>query len=454
MTTAPPPDSDAHFGAALQRRRALFSYLGLAVFALLLREYVLLVTEIGVPVKGDVRDYIAYTQNLLAHGIFSMSTPPVPDDFRSPGYPIYLALCSLLAGDGWYAAALHGQAILGAATAVLTMAICRRWMRLLPSLAAGVLVAVWPHHVVATVSLLSEVLFGFLLALGLWTSLPALRKGHGLVAAAAGAVFGLAALVNPVATLLPLLPVGALLMLRHRSAAAVLLSVAFALTAGWMLRNAMVVPNSDAPGRVSINFIQGTWPQYHAAAATAHADANSRAIMQAIDAEYALLHNDTAAGLRSVAARIGNDPAYYAQWYFLTKPYLLWEWNIRAGIGDIYFHAPLNAPFETHPALRVIKATLRILNPLLFVFAGLYAAVCFATGRHRRTHETLAPWIIAGSFLYFTAVHWVLQAEPRYAIPYRFIELALVIACLVALRDRVARRNIAPPAMPAAPADH
>lgn len=433
-TIAPPTDRDA-----AQQYRTLLAYLGLAMFALLLREYVVLVTQIGVPIKGDVRDYVAYTQNMLAHGIFSMSTPPVPDAFRSPGYPLYLAACSLLAGDGWYALALHGQAILGAATAVLSMTICRQWLGLLPSLAAGALVAVWPHHVVATVSLLSEVLFGFLLALSLWSSLCALRGGR-RAALITGVLFGLAALVNPVAALLPLLPATALWLLRHRKAAGMLLAASFAISAGWALRNAIVVPVNDAPGRVEINFIQGTWPQYHAAAATAHADAHSRDIIRAIDAEYALLHTDTDAGLRSVAARIGSDPSFYARWFLLTKPYLLWEWNIRAGIGDIYFHAPINAPFENHPVLRAIKAALRAANPLLFALAAGYSIAVLASTRRRRAPSALAPWLLAASFVYFTGVHWILQAEPRYAIPYRFIEVSLAVGCVMAIGRRVARR--------------
>ena len=239
---------DASTTAASERRRFLLASAAVFLFALLLREYFLLVVEIGVPIKGDVRDYVAYARNMLAHGVFSMSAPLVPDAFRGPGYPAFLALASVLAGEGWYAFVRHAQAVLGALTAVLTIAIGRTWMPLRYASFAGVLVAVWPHHVVATTSLLTEVLLGFGIALGLWCSLRAISAARPTWSIASGLVLGGSWLVSPVAAFLPLLAAIVLLRARLRGSAVWLLAGALLVMGTWSLRNVLSVPASE--GRV------------------------------------------------------------------------------------------------------------------------------------------------------------------------------------------------------------
>ena len=432
---------DAPSLASSERRRFLFAGAAVFLLALLLREYFLLVVEIGVPIKGDVRDYVAYARNLLDHGTFSMSTPPVPDAFRGPGYPAFLALASLLAGESWYAFVLHAQAMLGALTTVLTMAIARTWLPLGYACVVGTLLALWPHHVVATTSLLSEVLLGFGIVLGLCCSLRAINARGVAWSITGGLVLGGTWLVSPVVALLPLLAALVLLRAGRRGSAAWLLVCAMLVMGAWSLRNALVVPPDDAPGRAQMNFVQGSWPQYHQAAATAHEDPMSRQIMSAIDSEYRLLHDDPMAGLASIAARIRAEPAYYARWYFIAKPYLLWEWNIRAGIGGIYFHAPLHSPFETHWALRGVVRALRAANPVLFLLAAGFALLSIGRWRRARNIEALAPLLIALTFTYFTALHWVFQAEPRYAIPYRSIELLLGVGALAGIFAAIRTRG-------------
>ena len=73
---------------ARAHRRFLLALLLLTLFAWLLREYFVLATVVEAPIRGDVRDYVAYAWNLVHHGVFSKAWPtdtaavPVPDGFR------------------------------------------------------------------------------------------------------------------------------------------------------------------------------------------------------------------------------------------------------------------------------------------------------------------------------------------------------------------------------------
>jgi len=135
---------------------------------------------------------------------------------------------------------------------------------------------------------------------------------------------------------------------------------------------------------------------------------------------------------------MAGDPIYYARWYLLDKPFLLWDWRIRVGAGDIYFLPAAHSPFDRIPILAAVKSGFAYANPFLFAFAlvgiGLIAVL-------RRQQSGLAPSVIAGLVLYVTLVHDVLQAEPRYAIPYRPEEVLLAISALALVTERFCNRS-------------
>lgn len=429
---------------AQSSRRFLAGLVALTLFAWLLREYFVLVSIVDVPIRGDVREYVAYAWNLVHHGVFSRAEPgtePVPDGFRGPGYPWLIAAAMRLRpqGDGWYWAVLHVQALVGAATVTATTLLARRWLATGWALFAGLLVALWPHHIAATGALLSEVVFGGALMVGLAFDAKANDsvRGDGW-AAGAGAAFGYAWLVNPLVTFLPpLLAVCGWRIGRRRSAALMLLVFALPIAA-WGLRNA-ALPDGGSGDRAKINFVEGSWPQYHLAWASSSTNAISGQIMQAINDEETLIKRDTSAGLHAVATRLSADPAYYARWYLLRKPWLLWDWDIRMGAGGVYFHVVRNSPLDSHPVLRASTALLKWANPLLFAFATV-AALALLVRMFMGRLLPFAPLAVALAFLYFTALHAVLQAEPRYSIPYRPLEALLATTTLAWLIESARRR--------------
>jgi len=430
--------------------------LGTAVvvlLALLVREYFVLVAVVDHPIRGDIREYVMYAWNLFHHGVFSMAAPqaaaPSPDAYRSPGYPWLLALCMSLRprGDGWYFLALQMQVVLGTATVGLTTLLARRWLQSGWAIAAGLLLAVWPHHVAATGALLSEVAFGFTLMAGLYCSALAMDSHRRGALVLAALVFGYAYLINPLIALFPPLIAWMIWRGKRRGAALLFIGLFLLPVLAFGLRNAQLADNGvsaghPGPGRAVINFVQGSWPQYHRAWQTQRFDDPiGTAIMQAINKEATLLDEDPPAGIRTIADRMSRDPAYYAAWYLWRKPLLLWDWNIRVGASGIYFLVVQNSPFQTHPLLRWCSAALRLVNPLLTLLAFGGIATVLAARWKRGPTATAAAFATAALMLYLTAVHTVFQAEPRYANAYRGIEVLLVMTMLRFLVDALRHRN-------------
>lgn len=356
------------------------------LLAVFVRLYFVAVAQIEAPIRGDIIEYVNYAQSLLEHQTFSrdrVAGAPAPDSFRSPGYPVFLAIAMLLGQQQWYAWALGMQIALAGISVLLTLLLARQLVSRGWAIACALLAAVWPHHIVATATLLSEVLFGTVLLGALYVAIRASTARHTGAMTCAGVLFGIASLVNPVALLLPVVLGGVRLLRGQRQVGIALLVAGMLLPLAWAGRNALVVPETDVPGRLAMNFVQGSWPQYHRAHNTRLRHPVSQQIITAIDAEIVQLHASPMLGLQSMATRMAMDPGYHIAWYLWHKPYLLWAWDIRIGIGDIYYHRIAHSPLETHPLLAPIKRALRWLNPVFFALMVGFVAIV-ATGRDAR----------------------------------------------------------------------
>jgi hypothetical protein len=393
--------------------------------AFLVREWFVLASSVEMPIRGDIVQYVAYAWNLIQHHTFSMasigSADVPPDSFRGPGYPLFLALTMVLGGTegGWYPLAIQAQVLLGTATVGLTMLLARTWLAHGWSLLCGVLIALWPHHVAATGALLTEVVFGFVLVFGLWLVARFAARGVLIGSLAGGLVFGYAYLVNQLILFFPVVAAVLLYRAGQRRSAVALVALPLLIAGAWAVRGAQLPPAPPSQDRFAMNLVQGSWPVYHSAYSSRYAHEVPRRILREIVAEQTLMSEDPRAGLRSIGERMHHDPGYYARWYLLEKPYLLWDWNIRIGAGGIYFHEVANSPFESSALLAAIKGGLRLANPLVFGLACLGAIVLLIHARRLSRPQDYASLLVALFVLYVWTVHWVLQSEPRYSIPYR-----------------------------------
>ncbi len=417
---------------ALPHRKFLWLAAVIVLLALLLREQFVLMTDVKFPIQGDITHYVYYAQNLLHSGVFSSVAPGTgpltPDDFRGPGFPVFLSAMMALRpdGDDWYSLALQAQVVLGSLTVLLAMALGRFWLSRGATLAAGLLVAIWPHHIAATGALLSELVFGAILMLASWSTAVAARSGGRNWALFAGSAFAAAYLVNPITLLFP--PIMALVLWRRaRPLALSLLLVPALVAAGWSWRG-LDLPDQHKPGRATINFVQGSWPTMHQAYVFRRLDPVAADIMRKIEAEQNLLATSPRLGLAAMAQRMETDPLAYARWY-VGKPYLLWDWDIRIGYGDVYFQTTEHSPLETNPILHGLKQGLRLLNPVIFGLSAL-AALAYLLPLRRLRNANPAPVLVAAFCVYATLVHAILQAEPRYSISYRPFQMLLVVSAI------------------------
>ena len=428
----------------VQRSRKRFA-LGLTVvgfLALLVREHFVLASVPDNPIRGDIAQYVNYALNLIYNGTFSNIDPStkalVPDAYRGPGFPAFLAFCMMLAGEGggWYSLALQFNVLLGVGTCILLALLIRPWVGVGWAICAASLLALWPHHVAATGVLLLEVVFGFFLLLSALLAATHMRNGRWSYAVASGLALGFSWLINPLA--ISLLPVFAFILWMGvgRKGVLWLLVGAFILIGPWSLRNSALPTDQAGAGRAALNIAQGSWPNYHAAHLAVMRGGSiavpETAAMEEMGREASLLSSAPIVGLRAMRARMARNPMHYARWYFLEKPWLLWDWDIRIGAGDVYFHRYLlSPPMERYPLLRAVKSVYKASNFALF---GL--ALTFAVGVGvfviRRKSASLDPALVlvAGMFFCLTVVHVIFQAEPRYANAYRWVQIALACGAL------------------------
>lgn len=450
--------------AELPARRFQISAGLIVALALGLRVLYVSMSVTPFPIRGDVNQYVLYAWNLSHRSSFSSSLPDapaaIPDSYRGPGYPLFLAATMIATGgadlplregpegtsvlgyetDYWMRLAFAGQVLLGAATVGLAIAFARLWLSRRWALAAGALVALWPHLISFSGVLLSETLLAFLLLLSLFSLCLAEQTGNRMRMGIAGLSWGATYLVNPVVALFPLIAAGVLVK-RSKAPLAAMLLVGFVVAPGlWSVRNATISGGTGALQRIAENFVQGSWPQYHRAFNSRFDNEISKQIVGAIDDEVQALRSSPGLALNGMLERMSLDPSFYFVWYVFEKPYLLWDWRIRIGAGDIYFLPVQHSAFERIPVLGFAKRGFEWLNPLLFVLAAAAALAGSSAGVFRRSAIALAPLLLCFLCVYLTIVHVVLQAEPRYSIPYRPEELLLAATALAWLCKEIESR--------------
>ena len=201
------------------------------------------------------------TAQLLAHGHgyirpldFAFHGQSIPTAEHPPLYPLLLAVPSALGLDDLDVARMIGVAI-GTGTVAVAALIARRVAGDRAGLATAVLCAAYPSFIAADGAIMSETLFGFLVALGVLMALRLRTRPSPAVAAGLGVAVGLAALTRSEGLLLlPLLGAPALWRASgHRLALGAAASLATVVVlAPWVVRNV------DVFGRPVLSDNQGT----------------------------------------------------------------------------------------------------------------------------------------------------------------------------------------------------
>jgi hypothetical protein len=156
-----------------------------------------------------------------------------------------------------------------------------------------------------------------------------------------------------------------------------------------------------------------------------------------------------------VWSRLRAEPGRYLAWY-AWKPALLWAWQIRMGWGDIYAYPVDHSIYLSNRVMPLLEALCFALNPLLFLLMAVAALAVLL--RPVPAAGAVGLHVAAALAVFETLVFSLLQAEPRYSIPLRPLEMILAVSAVAELlrlrRARMLRRNMtsrAPASETAAP---
>ena len=160
--------------------------------------------DVAVLHTPDSSIYLELRDNLLSQGGFLREDGAggyVPEIERVPGYPLFLAALSSIAGSSEWAI-VSTQAVLGAITAVLIALLGMRVNREM-ALVSGLFTAAWPNEIVNGALVLNDSLFltlfsGSLVVFAFFSNRPTFSAASGT-----GLLFGLSLIVRPLFQFLP-----------------------------------------------------------------------------------------------------------------------------------------------------------------------------------------------------------------------------------------------------------
>ena len=380
----------------------------------------------------DARQYLNYANNLVYHGTFSKSSSVKqlqPDSFRSPGYPLFVALIILVGGEQKYLSLLiYTQAALSALLVPLTFFSGIFFLPAAAAMVATIFVAFSPHLITVTGCVLTETLTAFLLLTAICCFQYAWSKKNISFFILSAVFFGCTYLTNEAVLFLPFLLVAICVLLSGSGRIRTFFSGIFGKIAifivifsffpfSWALRNQIQV-TSDAPrgmNRAIATMSHGTYPGF------IYKNPRYKRFPYREDPLQPAFGSSFENLTQILWSRVKKEPYRYVKWYIIGKPCYLWSWDIIQGVGDIYIYPVPISYFKVSGFGGMIRAVMKLLHPyflLLFIVCGpvLYYKYRSQIKRDISHISPLLPFIVC---LYFTAIYMIFAPLPRYSIPLR-----------------------------------
>jgi hypothetical protein len=209
----------------------------------------------------DGREYYQLALNLAHHATFSQSeTPPFdPDTWRTPGYPLFLAIHVLIFGDS-PTGVMVVQQLLNLFNTLLLAFIAQKYMSTRRALLVGLLFVFEPYHHFYSLWLMPTTLFVTVLLLIWHVWHRATASGGWQWSALLGALTGFAVLLRPISILLPVVVLVGLGIewYRQREKRKVLLrAFGVTLAAMMLIVGAWIGRNKVVAGRFAISHQSG-----------------------------------------------------------------------------------------------------------------------------------------------------------------------------------------------------
>ena len=409
-------------------------YWNLAVIAVLLLSATMFLTAVSQtridhPIRGDARDYFSYAFNIKLHGVYSKELPssetPRPDALRAPAYP---AMVSLLLDESnvekTLANVLYLQALFGILTVLVYLSLFRRLMPPIWALGAGLITAISPHLINASVYLLTETLFTFLVGLHLFALERTLRLRQIRWALIAGILLALSLLTRPTTQYLMLVYLLAFALWAGRDWrnygkyllwVAIPVIIAFST---WSIRNQIATGHISDP-TLTANFLHhGMYPNMM------YQDREETfGYPYRFDPLTTEISGNVHRTLAVIIDHFEQEPQRYFSWYLIGKPIQFFAWDLTESVGDAFIYAPLQTPYLGNKLFEATHVVASFLHPFLMLLTLF--GVCFALVR-----KNLAAYLLSMVLLYFVALHMIGAPFPRYSIPLRPINYGLAFYAL------------------------
>lgn len=379
------------------------------------------------PARADAGQYIWYAWNLKHHGVYSHSDSaltegiiPAPDALRTPGYPFFLLpFLGRELTPAFIQPVQTIQSLLVGATVLVAFFLFRTFMPYIPALAGTFLTAISPHLANSAIYVLTESLFAFIVALSLLLLSKLLKRPGMALAVVAGLALGYGALVRPSLQYLPLVVVPILWMHLNRperlKVAGVLVAAYLAVWGGWGARNLYSVDQWSDPTQAAATVQHGMYPDM-----MYEGEPESLGVAYKFDPATERIAGDMGAILEELWERAGNNPGKYLGWYMIGKPLVFWQWDIIAGMGDVFVYPTTDSPYRVLWPFQVSHAISSWLHWPLVAFGLIgcvLALVPYRGGDNKR--QAGAARFVSATLFYFTLLHMVGAPYPRYSIPLR-----------------------------------
>lgn len=397
-----------------------------------------------------------YALNLTHHGVYSRDERGLtqeyakiePDAVRSPGYPLYLSLFMGAESVGVFIArVLFSQTIMSTLTVVVAFFMYRRFLNLFWSASATLLTALCPHLIVVNTYLLTEALFAFLIVLSGLAFCRIADRHSWPNAAVLGILIGAAALVRPSLIYFPFCAAAFLLLtVKKRKGAQLAVSVLmgfFVMVGPWYARN-LVSLGIFTDKTLSVGSMHhGIYPDF-----MYDGKKESYGYPYRFDPRSAVIGKDVSTVAGEIIARFQGDTIGYAAWYLFKKPAALWSWSLVQG-HDIFIYPILQSPYFNDIAFIWSRHVMRWMHEPLGWLCLLGCIAVWLPGMARRVGEKQLTMLrfISMMMAYFTVVHSIAAAFPRYSIPLRPLYYGMAMfACSLAFdhfRSRY-RKKISP----------
>ncbi len=418
------PQTITAFGRNWQRFGVLLWVIFLTYAALSLRLSYLRHTKKDQPFLADAGEYLKYAINLEKYGVFSRDTSsatPRPDAYRSPGYPVFLALIMQVLGKKYfYQHVLIMQALLGALLVPLTYRLARFFLPVWASSLAAVLVCLSPHLVSLGSYILTESLFAFWLLISLLFFFYAHQKDHLGLYVVSGVSFGVAYLITPTVFFVPWLMAGLVFLNNGRSRrrsliCGIVLVLVFSMAGiGYYIRNRIYVAPENRGGRALYNITHGSYPDF------IYKDPAYQYYMYYEDPEQPAYGSSVNNFIKIFWGRFKSEPRRYLTWYLYGKPGALWNWSLFQG-RDVYVYNVRWSLYTVSSPARMTHVFMMWSHPVILslAFLGGLLHVRRISRIKRIKNQALYSLLIFVFIGYFTFIFMIFAPWPRYSVPLR-----------------------------------